>query len=70
MAKKGKLVPLNITVPLSLREYAESQASTQYDSLSDYVRTLIKSDQRKSVGEPMEDLIDSISTPDMTPPIT
>lgn len=60
MVKKEKLVPLNITVPLSLREYAESVAIDHFDSLSDYVRTLIRSDQRKRGVEPFEDLIDSI----------
>lgn len=61
MTRKEKLVPLNITIPFSLREYAESAAGAEYDSLSDYIRTLIKRDQTRSESEPIEDLVDSIT---------
>jgi hypothetical protein len=60
MRRKEKLVPLNITIPLSLREYAESVTVSEFDSLSDYIRTLIKRDQRRSAAEPLAELIDSI----------
>lgn len=61
MAKKKKLVPLNIRIPLSLREHAESAASAEYDSLSDYVAALIERDQKRNASEPIEVLIDAIT---------
>lgn len=59
--KKNKLVPLNVTIPHYLREYAEKIASSKYDSISDYIRTLIKEDKRRDNGDNFDKLLDSLS---------
>jgi len=61
MNKKDKLVPLNATIPSSLKEYAEFVVGGEYDSISDYIRTLIKNDKKRKEGNDLEILVDTVA---------
>lgn len=60
MNKKDKLVQLNTTIPASLRKYAETVASSKYDSISDYIRTLIRNDMKRAEGNDFERLVEAV----------
>ncbi|MCO6430815.1 MAG: hypothetical protein J5J00_08130, partial [Deltaproteobacteria bacterium] len=58
---------LNTTIPLELRKYAESVARSDYDSLSDYVRTLIKKDKSSREGSAYDSLLEALLNYLMSP---
>ena len=63
MAKKEKLLVLNATLPSSLKKYVEKTSKERnFSSTSDYIRNLIRSDQKKQEKGATEDLINALST--------
>jgi antitoxin ParD1/3/4 len=63
---------MNISLPDPLKQYVDGQiASGRYSSVSEYVRELIREDERKKAGEALESLLlqglqgkESVFTPD------
>ena len=48
---------MNVSLPESLREFAEKRSAQGYSSTSEYVRELIRLDQRRSAQEKLESLL-------------
>lgn len=48
---------MNVSLPQSLREFAEERSAKGYSSTSEYVRELIRLDQRRSEQEKLESLL-------------
>lgn len=49
---------MNISLPSSLKRFVDKQvAAAGYGSLSEYVRALIRRDQRREAGEALAELI-------------
>ena len=52
------MASLNISLPESLKEYVESQVSSQgYSTPSEYVRELLRQDQKRRAEEKLESLL-------------
>jgi len=48
---------MNISLPEELKEYVEQQAKGGYSTPSEFVRDLIRQDQKRRVGERLEQLL-------------
>jgi antitoxin ParD1/3/4 len=52
------MASLNVSLPQSLKDYVENQVQTGgYSTPSEYVRELLRQDQRRRVGEKIEALL-------------
>jgi antitoxin ParD1/3/4 len=48
---------MNVSLPESLRTFAEERAGTLYSSASEYIRELIRRDQKEAAKEKLEELL-------------
>ena len=55
--KNEKMSTMNISLPESLRKYAEERSRTRYSSASEYIRDLIRRDQKEAAKERLEELL-------------
>ena len=55
--KSEKMTTMNVSLPESLRKYAEERARTRYSSASEYIRDLIRRDQKEAAKERLEELL-------------
>ena len=51
------MTSMNVSLPESLREFAESRAATGYSSASEYIRELIRRDQKQAAKDKLEELL-------------
>lgn len=62
---------MNVSLPASLRRFAEERARRGYSSVSEYFRALLRDDQRRVAEERLEDLLleglDSGEATEVTP---
>ena len=54
---EDKMTSMNVSLPESLREFAESRAATGYSSASEYIRELIRRDKKQAAREKLEELL-------------
>jgi len=52
---------MNISLPESLRDFVQSRTAGRYSSVSEYIRELVREDQRRARQEKAEDAIASAS---------
>jgi len=57
MDQQEKQTSMNVSLPASLRAFAEERASQGFSSASEYVRELIRRDQRDAAREKLERLL-------------
>ena len=55
--KQEKMTTMNVSLPESLRKFAEERARTRYSSASEYLRDLIRRDQKEAAKEKLEALL-------------
>lgn len=55
--RADKMTTMNISLPESLRKFADERASGRYGSASEYIRELIRRDQKDAAREKLEDLL-------------
>jgi antitoxin ParD1/3/4 len=55
--KQEKMTTMNISLPESLRSFAEERARSRYSSASEYIRELIRRDQKGAAKEKLEELL-------------
>jgi antitoxin ParD1/3/4 len=55
--KPEKVTTMNVSLPESLRSFAEERASVRYSSASEYIRDLIRRDQKDAARERLEELL-------------
>lgn len=51
------MTSMNVSLPESLRLFAEERASKGYSSISEYLRELIREDQKRAEGARLEALL-------------
>lgn len=51
------MTSMNVSLPEELKEYVESQTKTGYSTPSEYVRELIRNDQRRRAKEKLDALL-------------
>jgi antitoxin ParD1/3/4 len=51
------MTSMNVSLPESLRKYAEERAAKGYSSVSEYFRDLIREDQKRLAKERLEQLL-------------
>ena len=51
------MTSMNVSLPEELKEYAEAQTRNGYSTPSEYVRELIRADQRRRAGEKLNALL-------------
>ena len=52
-----RMTTMNISLPESLRTFAEERARARYSSASEYIRELIRRDQKDAAREKLEELL-------------
>lgn len=57
MDQQEKLTSMNVSLPASLRAFAEERASQGFSSASEYIRELIRRDQKEAAREKLEALL-------------
>jgi len=57
MQPDEKLTSMNVSLPVSLRAFAEERASHGFSSASEYIRELIRRDQKEAARERLESLL-------------
>lgn len=57
MEREEKLTSMNVSLPASLRAFAEERARLGFSSASEYIRELIRRDQREAARERLEALL-------------
>ena len=57
MDQQEKLTSMNVSLPESLRAFAEDRARQGFSSASEYIRELIRRDQREAAKEKLEALL-------------
>jgi antitoxin ParD1/3/4 len=55
--KQDRMTTMNVSLPESLRRYAEERARTRYSSASEYIRELIRRDQKEAAKDRLEELL-------------
>ena len=55
--RQEKMTTMNVSLPESLRTFAEERARTRYSSASEYIRDLIRRDQKEAAKERLEELL-------------
>jgi antitoxin ParD1/3/4 len=55
--KQEKMTTMNVSLPESLRTFAEERARSRYSSASEYIRELIRRDQQGAAKEKLEELL-------------
>lgn len=59
---------MNVSLPEELKEFAESQTKNGYSTPSEYVRELIRADQRRRAKEKLDSLLlEGLRSGDSTP---
>ena len=53
-ANEGRTVTMNISLPEVLRRFVEARASARYGSVSEYIRELVREDERRAAAENAE----------------
>ncbi len=48
---------MNISLPSTLREFVEEQVSSGYGSASEYIRELLRDDQKRAAQAKLEELL-------------
>ena len=56
-SKPNEMTSMNVSLPEQLREFVAERASGRYGSASEYVRELIREDQRRAAEEKLEALL-------------
>ncbi len=57
MDRQEKLTSMNVSLPESLRSFAEERARRGFSSASEYIRELIRRDQKEAAKEKLEALL-------------
>ena len=57
MDQPEKITSMNVSLPESLRAFAEERAGQGFSSASEYIRELIRSDQKVAAKEKLEALL-------------
>lgn len=57
MDRSEHMTTMNISLPESLRTFVEQRAATGFGSASEYIRTLLREDQKRSAQEHLEHLL-------------
>ena len=57
MDKAEPMTTMNISLPESLRRFVDERAATGFGSASEYIRTLLREDQKRSAQEHLEQLL-------------
>ena len=57
MTQQEKLTSMNVSLPESMRAFAEERARQGYTSASEYIRELIRRDQKETAKEKLEALL-------------
>ena len=57
MDQEEKLTSMNVSLPASLRAFAEERARGGFSSASEYIRELIRRDQKEAARERLEALL-------------
>ena len=57
MDQQEKLTSMNVSLPASLRTFAEERARQSFSSTSEYIRELIRRDQKEAAKEKLEALL-------------
>jgi len=57
MDQQEKLTSMNVSIPESLRHFAEERAREGFSSTSEYIRELIRRDQKEAAREKLEALL-------------
>ena len=52
-----RMTTMNISLPESLRRFVERRAATGFGSASEYIRTLLREDQKRSAQEHLEQVL-------------
>ena len=52
-----RMTSLNVSLPLDLKDYVEKQTETGYSTPSEYVRELIRDDQKRRAKERLDALL-------------
>ncbi len=52
-----KMTSMNVSLPESLKAFVDDRASVRYGSASEYIRELIRRDQKAAAKERLEDLL-------------
>ena len=55
MDQQEKLTSMNVSLPESLRAFAEERARQGFSSASEYIRELIRRDQKEAAKEKLEE---------------
>ncbi len=50
-ANDGRMATMNISLPEALRRFVESRATQRYGSVSEYIRDLVREDERRALAE-------------------
>ena len=70
-ATQEPMTSMNVSLPESLRRFAEERAAKGYSSVSEYFRVLLRDDQKRAAQERLEGLLleglDSGEPLDVTP---
>ena len=53
----SKITSMNISLPSTLREFVEERVSTGYGSASEYIRELLRDDQKRAAQAKLEELL-------------
>jgi antitoxin ParD1/3/4 len=56
-AKSDEMTSMNVSLPEQLREFVSERAAGRFGSASEYVRELIREDQRRAEQERLEALL-------------
>lgn len=51
------MTSMNVSLPESLRKFAEERAARGYSSVSEYFRDLLRGDQKRATEERLEELL-------------
>lgn len=51
------MTSMNVSLPESLRSFAEKRAASGFSSASEYIRELIRRDQREAAKQELEELL-------------
>ena len=54
---QDQMTSMNISLPESLRSFAEDRATSGYGSVSEYIRELLRQDQQRTAQEKLEGLL-------------
>ena len=53
-ANQDRMATMNISLPEALRRFVEARATERYSSVSEYIRELVREDERRALAEQTE----------------